>query len=183
MLDRLNVRYGKTYKNGSYVGRQYVRAEHPYESVGPQWITGRIADYVALDMFSCKYTDLTESELAKINLARQGGDWFSSAQAEAGAIHGHEVKVSRSDWLAELRDPTKADAWKRYCTYWWLVAPREVVCDDLPDGWGLLVPHGKSLKIAVRAARLDPEPMPVRTVAALTRAVMQTETRLLGGGR
>ncbi|MFI5426079.1 hypothetical protein [Aeromicrobium sp. UC242_57] len=28
---------------------------------------------------------------------------------KAPIFHGHEVKVSRSDWLTELRDPTKAE--------------------------------------------------------------------------
>lgn len=61
------------------------------------------------------------------------------------SIEGHEVKVSRSDWLAELADPTKADAWARHCHRWWLVVPhRDIVKDgELPDGWGLMAPSGQ----------------------------------------
>src|SRR3546814_12197781 len=40
--------------------------------------------------------------------------WTSKGQE----IHGHEVKVSRSDWLAELRDPDKAEAFRPYVNRW-----------------------------------------------------------------
>ena len=41
--------------------------------------------------------------------------WSSGAYS----FHGHEVKVSRSDWLAELRAQDKADAFRRYMDHWW----------------------------------------------------------------
>lgn len=57
---------------------------------------------------------------------------------------GHEVKVSRADWLAELRKPGKADAWADECHAWNLVTLPGVVADgELPEGWGLMLP-GKS---------------------------------------
>lgn len=170
MLDRLNVKYGKTYRNGSYIGRRYTRAEHVAEATGYLQSRIRIADYIAVDVNSCAAHDLTEAERAR--------EYPESVYGRTGAIIGHEVKVSRSDWLSELADPTKAEAWRRYCNYWWLVAPRGIVRDDLPQGWGLMVPHGKSLRVVVPALRRMPEAMPTRTVAALTRAVMKTETRI-----
>lgn len=36
-------------------------------------------------------------------------------------IMGFEVKVSRSDWVSELKNPAKADAIALYCDTWWLV--------------------------------------------------------------
>lgn len=165
MLDRLNARYGKTYRNGTHEGRQYVRAEHVQSSAGFSYGSTRIADYLAIDLFVPKVQTAYERKTLR---------W----DERNGSIHGHEVKVSRSDWLTELRDPTKAEAWARHCHHWWLVAPREVVRDDLPDGWGLLVPWRDSLRVVVQAARRDPEPMPVTMIAALTRAVAKTEARL-----
>lgn len=165
MLDRLNTRYGGTYRNGSYEGVRHVRAEHVPTSAGFSYGHTRIADYIAIDMFVPKSpTDREKGERTMLD--------------RNGSIHGHEVKVSRSDWLAELRDPTKAEAWARHCHHWWLVAPREVVRDDLPAGWGLLVPWRGSLRVAVQATRRDPEPMPVTMLAALARAVAKTEVRL-----
>lgn len=57
---------------------------------------------------------------------------------------GHEVKVSRADWLAELRKPGKADEWADQCHAWYLVTLPGVVFEgELPAGWGLMFP-GKS---------------------------------------
>lgn len=55
---------------------------------------------------------------------------------------GHELKISRSDWLAELNKAGKADPWADQCHQWWLVvsAPAIVRAGELPVGWGLMVP-------------------------------------------
>lgn len=51
----------------------------------------------------------------------------------------HEVKVSRGDWLRELDDPGKAEAWWPYCNRFWLVTvPGVVNAGELPAGWGHL---------------------------------------------
>ncbi len=98
-------------------------------------------------------------------------------------LHGHEVKVSRSDWLHELADPTKAEAIKRYCDRWWLVVPtKAIVRDDLPDDWGLLViGKGGALRVAKSAPPLDPEPWPPTFRASLMRAVAKTSTKRAKG--
>lgn len=76
------------------------------------------------------------------------------------AVHGFEVKVNRSDWQRELRDPAKADTFIRYCDFWWMAAPDGVVLPaELPDGWGLMVPNrGEKLKVVHRAVKREPEP-------------------------
>lgn len=58
---------------------------------------------------------------------------------------GHELKISRADWLNELNKPGKADAWADQCHQWWLVVsdPAIVAEGELPHGWGLMSP-GKS---------------------------------------
>jgi hypothetical protein len=76
-------------------------------------------------------------------------------------LDGHEIKVSRSDWLAELARPGKADTWWSVCHRWWLVVPHaSIVADgELPDGWGLMVPTGRRhMKVIT--------PAPVRSPAA-----------------
>lgn len=57
-------------------------------------------------------------------------------------IVGHEIKVSKGDVIAEVADPTKADAWLRYCTKWFLVVSDPALIDgvDVPDAWGVLAP-------------------------------------------
>lgn len=78
---------------------------------------------------------------------------FTSASGRI--LVGHEVKVSRSDWLRELAKTGKADTWADACHVWYIVAPPGVVkVDELPDGWGLLEPSAKlrtKLKTVVKA--------------------------------
>ena len=173
MLDRLCVRYGRTYKNGEYVGREFARAEHV--PVGLGFERSRIADFLAVRMFlSHGYEHLSTAERSR--LAREGVQYWRD---KTPTLIGHEVKVSRSDWLAELRDPEKAEAWKRYCHGWYLVVSDAAIVRDgeLPDGWGLMVKHGTSLRTVVRAPRLKPEPLDMMHTAALVRAVMHTQAR------
>lgn len=111
---------------------------------------GRIADFVAVDAWS----------------------------RDKHAVIGHEIKVSRSDWLAELRQPAKAEAWKRYCRRWWLVVSDEsIVRHDLPDRWGLMVLTPSGLSVRVPPRPLKPEPMPWPVAAQLMRSVAQTHER------
>lgn len=68
-------------------------------------------------------------------------------------IDVHEVKVSRSDWLRELDDPAKAEAWWPYCNRFWVVALPGVVADgELPEGWGLLEFPSSGRRFKIRAA-------------------------------
>lgn len=73
---------------------------------------------------------------------------------------GHELKISRADWLAELKTPGKADAWADECHEWWIVVPNPAIIHDgeLPAGWGLMYPGRSKTRMAVHtpAARKDP---------------------------
>lgn len=129
-------------------GIRYVCAEHVRNKAG--FDATRTADFIAMDV------------------------WPSSGLL----VHGHEVKVTRSDWLRELADPGKADAFMRYVDRWWLVVPHQrVVRDDLPAGWGLLVRRNGRLAVARPAPPLAPEPMPRSLLAPLLRSVLLTGER------
>lgn len=86
------------------------------------------------------------------------------------AIHGFEIKVSRSDWLRELKDPSKAEPVYRYCDHWWIVAPKGVVKDgELPPTWGLLELRASWLVQVVAAPRLEATPVTRAFFASLMR--------------
>lgn len=86
------------------------------------------------------------------------------------AVHGFEIKISRGDWLKELKDPSKAEPVYRYCDAWWIVAPKGVVKDgELPPNWGLLEMREASLLQAVAAPVLKPEPIDKSFFASLMR--------------
>jgi hypothetical protein len=88
------------------------------------------------------------------------GVW-ASTKYEA---HLYEFKISREDLKRELRDPTKAEAVGKFCTYWWLVVANEDVLRDLvvPEAWGILIPTvrggSRILKVHRKAPRLKPAP-------------------------
>lgn len=158
MLNWLHRRYD----NASYVRRgngiRWVCAEHVRNDAG--FWAARTADFMAMDM------------------------WPSTGNA----IHGHEVKVSRADWLAELRKPEKALPFIEVVDHWWVVVPDAGIVkdDELPADWGLLVlgPRGlRSKRAAPRlhqpassslAAHRATPALPRGFAASLVRAVSKT---------
>lgn len=146
-------------------GPRYACAEHVKNAAG--FFASRCADFIAVD---CWPTGGIE-------------------------LHGHEVKVSRSDWLHELKQPDKAEAFKRYMDRWWLVVPdvKIVKPGELPDDWGLLVLgkrnisgswpnyHAKRVELRLRAVTkappLNPEPVPKELIATLMRSTAKTAKR------
>lgn len=155
MLDLLHARLGREGGNGP----RYVIAEHVRNSAGfgGVWTPGappqlRTCDALAIDL------------------------WPSAGNL----IHGFEVKVSRADWRTELKDPSKAEAFRRYCDYWWLVVPdAKIAQGDLPPGWGLMA-GTTALRIRRQAPRLAPEPIPRGMLAAWLRCAARTAERRVG---
>lgn len=155
VLDALRHKYTKV-RPGTKADR-YVRAEHVrkvriYRHEGREYMTYsgdalRIADLLVLDTYA-------DTELI-----------------------GIEVKVSRSDWLTELKNPAKADAWRLHCHRWYLAVPDPaIVKDDLPEGWGLMLPDGKGgYRVRKQSPRIE-EPLPLDrwTAAQWARAIAKT---------
>lgn len=152
MLDLLLARY--TSVRPGAVADRWVRAEHVRAQLG-QLGGRRIADFIAAD----KWPGIP-------------------AGAQLG-LHGHEVKVSRADWLAELRDPTKAEEFKRYMHRWWLVVPDRTIvrAGELPEGWGLMAQAGARLRVVVPAPKLTPAPLPLELAISLMAAAAKTAHR------
>jgi hypothetical protein len=92
--------------------------------------------------------------------------------AQCRLLQGFEIKVSRADWINELKDPRKSEATKRYCNRWWLLIASEtfVRASELPDDWGLMVAHGTGLRTIKEAPRLEPDAPSVQFITGLMRA-------------
>lgn len=100
----------------------------------------------------------------------QNGGWGAGSRCDAiyvgftsssgRMLVGHELKISRADWLNELSKPGKADTWADECHEWWLVVsdPTIVREGELPVGWGLMSPGRSKTRMTVhtRADRKDP---------------------------
>lgn len=127
-------------------GQRWIFATHVRDAAGFSAV--RTADAVAMDLWPSKGLEL----------------------------HGHEVKVSRADWLCELRKPEKATAVGRYMDRWWLVVPDRGIVrgDELPRGWGLLVCTSTSVEVVRQAPKLQSEPVNRSFLAALLRATAKT---------
>ncbi|MBB3012032.1 hypothetical protein [Cupriavidus alkaliphilus] len=91
-------------------------------------------------------------------------------QSRGHAFHGFEIKVSRGDWLRELKDPAKAEEIQRFCDYWTIVAPKGVVADgELPPTWGLLEMRPDRLMQIKAGPKLDAQPITRAFFASLMR--------------
>lgn len=82
--------------------------------------------------------------------------YVSFFRSRGKMLVGHEIKVSRADWLHELDQPAKAEAWEPNCHAWYVVAPSTQIVrpEELPEGWGLLIPGPSRTRmtVAVKAA-------------------------------
>ena len=69
-----------------------------------------------------------------------------------------EIKVSRSDFLAELKNFKKNEWAREMCHEFWFVAPSNVIKEEeLPEGCGWMRPHGNTLAIVRHAQRTKAE--------------------------
>lgn len=92
------------------------------------------------------------------------------------SIQGFEVKAHRSDWLRELKDPTKSAPVQQYCDHWWVVAlPGIVKPDELPATWGLYELKGNGLHVSKTAPKLEAAPLRREFVAAMLRRASEAD--------
>lgn len=135
------MRRREPYTEGHMAG--LLRSRYPTRGVGngPRWITARgVRSHAGFD-------------------ARRTCDFIalSTWPSDGLNLHGHEIKVSRSDWLRELKDTDKSAEFIRHCDYWWLVVPWADIIKpgELPDGWGVLAGTTR-LRQVTPAPRLTP---------------------------
>lgn len=87
------------------------------------------------------------------------------------SIFGVEIKVSRSDWLSELRQPEKADEIVKYCDHWYVaVSEAKIVQEgELPPTWGLIACDTGRAKIVKPAPKLEAKDPDRGFIAAMLR--------------
>lgn len=90
------------------------------------------------------------------------GLWGSTGRL----VHGFEIKISRSDWLRELKQVDKADPFIERCDRWWLVTADDKLAklDEIPALWGWMTYTKSGLRIQKKAAEL---PQPEHTMHKL----------------
>lgn len=89
---------------------------------------------------------------------------------------GFEIKTLRSDWVKELKDPSKSEDFINFCDRWYLVISDVSIVQtgELPPTWGLMVLSGNQLKVVTPAPKLTPQPLDRLFLASLFRDFTET---------
>ena len=92
------------------------------------------------------------------------------------AIHGFEIKVSKSDFTNEIANPEKSVAVQQYCDHWWIVAPASAVDETLlPKTWGWLRVDKDKLVTVKQAPDLEAKDVTRSFMAALVRRANEVD--------
>ena len=92
------------------------------------------------------------------------------------ALHGFEIKVSKSDFKSDIENPEKSVPVQQYCDHWWIVAPAEAVDESLlPKTWGWMRVDGTRLVVAKQAPELEAKPVARTFMAALVRRANEVD--------
>lgn len=127
------------------------------------------ADAIALDGQSVPQEELLEAGLLT------SGPGGSRVHVKPH-VHGCEVKVSRADWLRELRtEGSKSYAWRQWCSYWWIVVPTADIIKEheLPKEWGLLV-GTRALRVRSRPKLMLRPELPSHVYMSVARHALKT---------
>lgn len=122
---------------------------------GPEWV---------------KFTEVANS--TGINVRRRADVICMNIWPSKGyVIHGFEIKVTRADFLHEMKDITKSEEIGQYCDYWWLATPSGLVdVNEVPEKWGLIELTKGGMRIKKQAPRKDaPQNIPRHFMAAMLR--------------
>lgn len=101
------------------------------------------------------------------------------------SLTGVEVKVSRSDWLRELKQDKTAEI-QKYCNSWFVVAPEKVIEPaEIPAHWGCIELNGskRGYKTVKAAAALKPQPLSLGFIASILKNVYADDQRERGALR
>lgn len=136
----------------------------------------RFTAQLARQLIAAKFAAPEWATMFEVAPRTGGGTRYADAvavnlwQSRGHAVHGFEIKVSRGDWLRELKDPAKAEEIQRFCDYWTIVAPKGVVADgELPPTWGMLEMRADRLMQVRAGPKLDAQPVTRAFFASLMR--------------
>lgn len=157
LLEHIWGKYGKVRSLGDTP--RYLVANHPRTPLGDMQ-NNRVLDCIVLDRF------MTRPDYRKVDFEPYN------------PVIGIEIKTSRADLLRELKNPEKSEAWKKYCTHFYLLGPVDIFKpdDNIPEDWGIMVPPSGTVRIKKKAIpNPTPEPMTAAIVSAITYAGIKTD--------
>lgn len=120
-----------------------------------------------------------ENEYALMSEVSDMAGFYRSRSADYVAVNlwpsrglsviGFEEKKSRSDWLAELKKPEKAENIFQYCDYWYLITHGDTIAkiEEIPESWGWKAMINGKIKTIKEAPKLTPKPISRHFMAAM----------------
>jgi hypothetical protein len=91
-------------------------------------------------------------------------------------LAGVEIKVTKTDWRSELRDPDKSACIMRFCRYWYMACPVGIIpIGEVPEAWGLVEVRADGATIVKKAERLESETPDMGFVCSVLRAASKGE--------
>ncbi len=97
-------------------------------------------------------------------------------------VHGIEIKVSRTDWLKEMRTAMKADAFY-FCDYYYLASPPGIWQNgEVPSGWGIYEFSGDKVKL-IRDPTLLPSKYDFMFLKTLIGRILRPESSAISKAR
>jgi hypothetical protein len=85
-------------------------------------------------------------------------------------LAGIEIKVTKTDWRKELRDPDKSEDIRRFCKYWYVASPSGIVPEgEMPEDWGLIYVRADGAQIVKPASSTRCEPPDMGFVLSVLR--------------
>lgn len=153
------------------------RAERPrpdVDGVAPREPAPKMTAADVREALHRRYTAKNAEQYVCIEEARSGAGFAgNNGQCDFLAINtwqsrgleliGHEVKVSMSDWKAELAQPEKAERFARYCRRWYVAVPSDLAAKikhEVPPAWGLLAVTANGVREVVKPEARNPETVP-----------------------
>jgi hypothetical protein len=98
--------------------------------------------------------------------------------------HAIEVKVSRGDLLAELKNPAKREPFERFAHRFWFATPAGLMKEgELPEGCGLLEVTDRGVRRTVVAPRREPAAIGHRSFVEAFRRASRAEARIRSAGK
>lgn len=147
----------------STINTQSIRSALKNKFCAPEWV----------------FLEEVQAQVAKGGLRSADAIAANLWDSRGYKIIGFEIKVSRADWLRELKNPAKADAIAEMCDEWIVVTPPGVVQpDELPQSWGLLELHGQRFMAVVKPPKLlGRAPLTRQFVASMLRRAVAVGER------
>jgi hypothetical protein len=88
-------------------------------------------------------------------------------------LAGIEIKITRSDWRKELREPEKAEAILKYVDYFYMACPTGVInVGEIPQNWGLIEVRRDGAAVTKPATKLTPKGYDLPFILSIMRKVV-----------